>query len=1000
MDRLLKIIIISCAIAVLSSCNLKDNTLKGSLSPEGEDEVETEVLFPKVFENSISQNLPTHTPTYDISPDGTKILYRGNGLGGPSMFLRDLSGGTTINLSPIPSNEILRHAFSPDSNLAVFNFENSVYTLNTDGTNYKKQYSDNTLDSFPRFMLFSPDSQYLMTVNDFTQQKLRVIDLIGNSYSYLDLTSIFTFNSNYRAKFVPDSSKIILMNWSERIYTLNLDATGLAQFVSTPRPSFYCTSECLQFSADNNWLITEDGGRINRAPISGLVAPTDLTFPNFMPYGHSFTMLPDRSKVLFVADTGGNDEDTIWSMNSDGTNQVDILGGISTATQKVHADSSGLVTFKPTNDGAWVTYIADIATNEQYELYSVPAAGGASVKLNGAMQPLGDVLGAGLYEISDNSQKVVYAADKSVDGLFELYSVSINGTSRVKLSPAMTFPDLIKEYKISPDSSKVAFVISNSIGGYELYSINIDGSILLKLDETISSSFTISDINFSGDSSKIIYIAEKDFDGLHDIYSANADGTSVSKISGNPNQLATLNGDISDDGEYFFYLNLGNLYSYNLRTGDKYEVHKPANAALDVSAFVVDSQNKKLILRGDLEVNGQFELFICDFDGGNYIKLNHIYESVGNDLMEFTHFPSLQKIVYRVNENTFDNIHAVNYDSTGYVKLNPALVAGGNVTEFKASDAGRVVYKADAEVNALNELYAVDIDGGNPSKLSQGAAVYNYLVTSDGSKAVLVSDEDSAGVKEVYSVDTDGNSWLKISDVFAGTADATKIFLSPNDQTIVYWADQDTDDIEEAYSVNIDGSNKQKLSSAPSNYYFTAPDDTVNAHLSNDGYVYRRAEDDEYFKIYFSPYDGTGSVNIMSTLDPDDEAESDFVVSAGKVIFRVRRSLSVRTELFSANLDGSSLTQLSHTMSGSGGVPSFSVTDTGKVLFLQDVDGSGTYDLYGVAVDGSGSISKVSTDVSSGQSVRAFVNSESRAVILRSNSSDDLSENSFLQYGL
>ena len=82
-------------------------------------------------------------------------------------------------------------------------------------------------------------------------------------------------------------------------------------------------------------------------------------------------------------------------------------------------------------DSSRVVYHSDQETDDVYELYSVPIAGGPAVKLNDLLVAGGYVYS---YQISTGSSRVVYLADQESDNVYELYSVPIAGGPAVKLN--------------------------------------------------------------------------------------------------------------------------------------------------------------------------------------------------------------------------------------------------------------------------------------------------------------------------------------------------------------------------------------------------------------------------------------------------------------------------------------------------------------------------------------------------------------------------------------
>ena len=126
---------------------------------------------------------------------------------------------------------------------------------------------------------------------------------------------------------------------------------------------------------------------------------------------------------------------------------------------------------------ARVVFRAGKDINDVLELYSAPiAAANATTKLSGTLLPGGVVLDGFL--ISPDSARVVFRADKDNDEVFELYSAPIaTANATTKLSGTLVpSGDVFNDFQISPDSTRVVFRADKDTDGVlELYSVAIGG---------------------------------------------------------------------------------------------------------------------------------------------------------------------------------------------------------------------------------------------------------------------------------------------------------------------------------------------------------------------------------------------------------------------------------------------------------------------------------------------------------------------------------------------
>ena len=124
-----------------------------------------------------------------------------------------------------------------------------------------------------------------------------------------------------------------------------------------------------------------------------------------------------------------------------------------------------------------------------------------NVKLNGTMQPTGDVLGDLLMRISPDSRRVVYVADAQTENAFELYSAPTTGQAPpVRLSGLLPSGALVNRIAITPDSRRVVYVAPQETSGVsELFVVPIEGGPSLKLNGPLVAGGDVDRISLSPD---------------------------------------------------------------------------------------------------------------------------------------------------------------------------------------------------------------------------------------------------------------------------------------------------------------------------------------------------------------------------------------------------------------------------------------------------------------------------------------------------------------------
>jgi Tol biopolymer transport system component len=191
------------------------------------------------------------------------------------------------------------------------------------------------------------------------------------------------------------------------------------------------------------------------------------------------TFAPNGSRVVYTlwAPPSPNE---LWSVEPDGDGNVELSG-----LQVPGGGLELLGAFQISPISNRVVYRAEQQSVGVQELYSVPLAGGADVKLNGPLVDGGDVL---RFRITSDGARVAYTGDQEVDGRVDLYSAPIAGGGSVRLSqaPPLTSVD-VEAFEIATGGAGVFYVLSSeSLAGYSrhFYSVPIAGGPIHRIDET------------------------------------------------------------------------------------------------------------------------------------------------------------------------------------------------------------------------------------------------------------------------------------------------------------------------------------------------------------------------------------------------------------------------------------------------------------------------------------------------------------------------------------
>ncbi len=395
--------------------------------------------------------------------------------------------------------------------------------------------------------------------------------------------------------------------------------------------------------------------------------------------------------------------------------------------------------FEVSPDGVYTVYRAGQDVVELAELYVVPTSGGsASVKLS-ALPEQGRRINE--YGISPDSVYVVYNGDQDSRGVYELYSVRLDGSTQpVKLSGEMveggSLVDFGGSFRISPDGSRVVYRADQETDGVmELFSAPVDGSgAAVKLNGTLAAGGGTLSYEISADSQYVVYRADQDVDGVDELYRVPLDG------SGGPEKL-----------------------------------NDPLVAGGNVSDFTFSPDSQWVLYLADQDTDDVIELYRVPLDGSaGAMKLNGTLVAGGDVGFGGNFFvsPDSQRVIYLADQDTNDvfELYGVAISGGAVVKLNPPLVAGGEVSWVWSpqisADSSRVVYLADQDTNDLEELFSVPIAGGTAVKLNgtlAGGSLFDFAIAADSSRVVYRARQDSATRNELYSVPLAGGTVTKLN---------------------------------------------------------------------------------------------------------------------------------------------------------------------------------------------------------------------------------------------
>jgi len=652
-----------------------------------------------------------------------------------------------------------------------------------------------------------------------------------------------------------------------------------------------------------------------------------------------------------------------------------------------------------TSDGVRVVYRADL-TEGQWEVFSRPLDGSTpSVKLNSPLHAQGDVGVNGTVQGSialAAGDRVVYVADAFVENQYQIFSAPADGGAlAVLLSPPGT--PVVYEYfttgysfSLSPDGTRVLFRTGNSfLGTGALHIVPADGSapfLTLIQGSTVAGSWV------SPDGSLVAYSVWVSGNEQQDLYVIPADGSqpplflarthapsligqvSVSELVFSPDgtrvvftELDDLDGDFTYDlssvpvdasqpkvglnpgsfGGDFELVTVGGTARVFLGTGSGY-----ATVNLDGTGFTVlsppgTSRRGNPVIDGAEAFFGGFSsgatsIYRAPLDGSQSASLVCV---VNGALGEIVVASPTQLAFLARNASSQGLAYAVPRNGGTPLPLHPAPPAGQGPSHLiPHPDGVRLLMQGSLVQNEPYSLYALLLDASQPPLRlltpADGLFVSETTLTPDGVDAIVFAREPAGLDGDLYLLPVDGSAApVQLNEAVAGdtAGDVTGFELSPDGAWLVYRADLDAD--EDFDLVALDANHVQRrlgdgVGSAFPQFAFT-PDSTR--------VVYQTLE--SFTSVLRVTELASGTTLVLDQGPETLVGPYAFDAAGARVVYR-RQTILGQIELRAVALDGLSVpVELHGALPAGRSVGEFRVA-ADSVVFVADLDQDNVQELW------------------------------------------------------
>lgn len=421
--------------------------------------------------------------------------------------------------------------------------------------------------------------------------------------------------------------------------------------------------------------------------------------------------------------------------------------------------------------GEWVVFVGDVENTGAEAVYSRRRNGDELHRLS----PYGPIGAVQSLELSADGRFVIYRGDLATAGLDELWSAPISGTpaGAVKLNLPVTGAGVSGSTLPAADG-RIGY-LAETASGVGFWSVPIVGPAAasvrldfeIALDEAIYGGLVVSD-------SRVVLLIYNTTTGVVRLWSAPLAGPAAAGVSlldaAPPGCIAFLVATSASANRIAYALTCDTPVGD--RTNQLWSVPMAGPASESVSlggsfveggaiqAFSTSPDGQYLVVRADKLVDERFELWSVPIAGpaGAMVRLNPALVAGGDVESSFDISPDSTRVAYIADQTANETFRAWSVPIAGPSTLAVPLVsgivaAGSDVTGLEFTpDSASIVFRADLSQNDRYDLYSVPADGSaGQDRITNDASIPGpqYSVGStwrlhpDGERVVYVFDEDA-----------------------------------------------------------------------------------------------------------------------------------------------------------------------------------------------------------------------------------------------------------------
>ncbi|HMN30328.1 MAG TPA: hypothetical protein PKE45_19400, partial [Caldilineaceae bacterium] len=435
---------------------------------------------------------------------------------------------------------------------------------------------------------------------------------------------------------------------------------------------------------------------------------------------------------------------------------------------------------------------------------------------------------------SPNSSHIVFAAERDVAGMQELFRIPVGGGVSVKLNAPLGPEGDVRRWYFSPDGNYVLYLADAEIDEQvELFSVAVSGGAVVKLNGSLPVNGDVNNAQVTPDGSRVLYWADQEQDEVFELYSVSIQGGPVVKLN-KPLHLPpdfefyTVDAVIAPDGMFVVTHadqdgNGRELYRVPITGGPSLKLNTSLTTGDTIKRFRLSPDGAQLLYLLYQAVSNHTELYATSVVGGSVWKLNHPLADNWH-VRDFDVTPNSQYVLYThgQNDDWVPDLYSVPILGGVQVKLN-TLVQDDVIDDFNpTADSSRVVYRGGID-SAQPQLYSAPVTGGTVLHLNQPQpairSVINARLSPNGEwvaiDVLLGTSDDEPMVGGLFLVATTGGAIQQVNLPLGPDDGLGDYEFTPDSGFLIFEQGQTRNEIHlNLYAVPLTGGSARLLSNA------------------------------------------------------------------------------------------------------------------------------------------------------------------------------------------